>query len=51
MKMSLNHEIPVQLKDYEGLKNLLKLEPMSKASVQRILKADPKFAAYFRSQK
>ena len=51
MKMSLNHEIPVQLKDYQGLSAMLKHKAMADKSVQKILNADPKFAAYFRSQK
>ncbi len=51
MKMSCNHEIPVQQKDYEGLAALLRHEAMAKPSVQRILKADPKFAAYFKARK
>lgn len=51
MKLSLNHESPVQLKDYEGLAVLLRHKDMDPKSVKKVIESDPKFAEWFRAKK
>ena len=48
--MSMNVATPIRADDYQGVADLLRHAAMASKSVQTILTADPKFAAWFKRQ-